>query len=207
MRGQNTQTSTCAGLRAHSTPRAGDAARQQGSPPGRGSEGAGRGSPPARHKSECRREHVTLLKGTHHKAFLKIHILAHRASGCIWKFAHPHLGLRWSCGSTGGGLSNSRPHNTPLEPLGTSHKDWSAQPASLSSDYPGWLREGRGRQFGDCRVSGGRGDRPEVEAPCREEASAALREHLPTSFRDAGSPSSPFPLRLPRQASASAYSL
>ena len=152
-------------------------------------------------------EHVTLLKGTHHKAFLKIHILAHRASGCIWKFAHPHLGLRWSCGSTGGGLSNSRPHNTPLEPLGTSHKDWSAQPASLSSDYPGWLREGRGRQFGDCRVSGGHGDRPEVEAPCREEASAALREHLPTSFRDAGSPSSPFPLRLPRQASASAYSL
>lgn len=96
--------------------RAGDATRQQGSPLGLGTEEAGRGSPPARHKSECCHEHITLLQGKHHKAFLKIHILAHRASGCIWKFAHPHLGVRWSCGSTGGGLSNSRP---PQHPTGT----------------------------------------------------------------------------------------
>ena len=87
--GQSMQTSTCAGLRAHRTPGAGDATRQQGSPLGLGTEEAGRGSPPARHKSECCHGHITLLQGKHHKAFLKIHILKkkknpHSCPQSIW---------------------------------------------------------------------------------------------------------------------------
>ena len=161
--GQSMQTSTCAGLRAHRTPGAGDATRQQGSPLGLGTEEAGRGSPPARHKSECCHGHITLLQGKHHKAFLKIHILKKKKKSTFLPTEHLAASgsLHTPIWASGGhadpreeGSAIHASHNTPLEPLGTSHKDWGTQPASLSSDHPGWLCEGGNTNSGTVESQG-----------------------------------------------------